>query len=75
MPFDAAAAGPTDDSAASDPTTATDGAGATANQPVSPDVLAKQTEDQTAMLGHLRHIIQMFTEKNAHLAKNVSCLF
>ena len=41
---------------------------------VSPEMLGKQVEDQTAVLGHLRHAIQMFAEKSARLAQNASPL-
>nr|CDS30685.1 protein bicaudal D 1 [Hymenolepis microstoma] len=64
----------TDDSTASDPTVDTSSAvgdnGTT--EPVTPEMLKKQVEDQTAVLSHLRHAVQMFAEKNARMAQNAA---
>lgn len=64
----------TDDSTASDPTVDASAAvgSCVITEPVTPDMLKKQVEDQIAVLGHLRHAVQMFAEKNARMAQNVS---
>uniref|UniRef100_A0A5K3FTP4 Protein bicaudal D homolog 2-like n=2 Tax=Mesocestoides corti TaxID=53468 RepID=A0A5K3FTP4_MESCO len=72
MSLDTVTKATTDDSTASDP--AVDGAVSIpiSTDPVTPEMLAKQAEDQTTMVGHLRHVIQMFAEKNARLAKTAA---
>lgn len=68
----------TDDSTASDPTVDVSTPGTTVSTPaapaeqVSPEMLAKQVEDHIAILSHLRRAVQMYAEKNARLAQNVS---
>ncbi|KAM7535170.1 hypothetical protein Aperf_G00000100329 [Anoplocephala perfoliata] len=62
----------TDDSTASDPAIDASTAPITTTEPVAPEMLEKQVEDQRAVLGHLRHAVQMFAEKNARMAQNVS---
>lgn len=62
----------TDDSTASDPAVDTSAALTTTMEPVTLETLEKQVEDQRAVLGHLRHAVQMFAEKNARMAQNVS---
>ncbi|VDL19271.1 unnamed protein product [Hymenolepis diminuta] len=64
----------TDDSTASDPTVDASAAvgSSVITEPVTPDMLKKQVEDQITVLGHLRHAVQMFAEKNARMAQNVA---
>ena len=67
---DSTASDPTAEASVTSPTNSSLPVGTT--EAVTPEMLAKQVEEQTVVLGHLRHSVQMFAEKSACLAQNVS---